>query len=183
LWTWTAGCSDANKRDRKVGRGHPPETTGLSATYSWTQPQPITRRPMPSGSRNALRSISVRTRHPRGHERPVQLGAGAAFSSPHRHCAPLRLSRGGCSCQCGRASVPMIPQFVQTMRGPKDGTGTSSDHGSALRIARWWQIQQHTSSDRTPLARMLPSRLDCTLRCKECRSCGQSCGCGAAEPP
>jgi hypothetical protein len=24
-------------------------------------------------------------------------------------------------------------------------------------IARWWQSQQHTSTDRTPLARMLPT--------------------------
>jgi hypothetical protein len=61
----------------------------------------------------------------------------------------------GCSCQFGRASAPMMPQRVHTMRGPNDGTGTSSDHGSALRVARWWHSQQHTSSDRTPLARML----------------------------
>jgi hypothetical protein len=39
---------------------------------------------------------------------------------------------------------------------PKAGTGTPSGHGSALKIARWWHCQQHTSSDRTPLARMLP---------------------------
>jgi hypothetical protein len=25
-----------------------------------------------------------------------------------RHCTPVRLSRGGCSCQFGRASAPMI---------------------------------------------------------------------------
>jgi hypothetical protein len=36
------------------------------------------------------------------------------------------------------------------------GTGTSSGHGSALRIVRWWHSQHNTSSDRTPLARMLP---------------------------
>jgi hypothetical protein len=77
----------------------------------------------------------------------------------HRHCTPVRLSRGGCSCQCGRASAPTIPQFVHTIRGPKVGTGTSSDHRSALMIARWWHTQQHTSSDRTPFARMLPSVL------------------------
>jgi hypothetical protein len=52
---------------------------------------------------------------------------------------------------------PMIPQFMQTIRAPNDSTGTSSDHGSALRIVLWWHTQQHTSSDRTPLARMLPS--------------------------
>jgi FG-GAP repeat len=37
---------------------------------------------------------------------------------------PAPLSRAGCSCQFGRASAPMIPQRVQTMRGPNDGTGT-----------------------------------------------------------
>jgi hypothetical protein len=63
----------------------------------------------------------------------------------HRHGAvPAPLSRAGCSRQFGRASAPMIPQRVHTMRGPNDGTGTSSDHGSALRIARWWHCQQHT---------------------------------------
>jgi hypothetical protein len=50
----------------------------------------------------------------------------------------------------------MMPHRVHTMRGPNAGTGTSSGQLSALRIARWWHIQQHTSSDRTPLARMLP---------------------------
>jgi hypothetical protein len=41
---------------------------------------------------------------------------------------------------------------------PSDlGTDTSSDHRSALKIARWWHCQHDTSSDRTPLARMLPS--------------------------
>jgi hypothetical protein len=49
-----------------------------------------------------------------------------------------------------------MPHRVHTMRGPNVGTGTSSGHGSALKIARWWHSQQHTSSDRTPLARMLP---------------------------
>jgi hypothetical protein len=36
----------------------------------------------------------------------------------------------------GRASTPMMPHRVQTMRGPKVGTGMSSGHGSALTIAR-----------------------------------------------
>jgi hypothetical protein len=31
-----------------------------------------------------------------------------------------------------------MPHRVQTMRGPNAGTGTSSDHGSALKIVRWW---------------------------------------------
>jgi hypothetical protein len=44
----------------------------------------------------------------------------------------------GCSRQFGRASAPTIPHRVHTMRGPNIGTTTSSDHGSALMIARWW---------------------------------------------
>jgi hypothetical protein len=45
----------------------------------------------------------------------------------HRHCTPVRVSRGGGFCQFGRASAPMIPHRVHTMRGPNVGTGTSSD--------------------------------------------------------
>jgi hypothetical protein len=45
---------------------------------------------------------------------------------------------------------------MQTVLGPNVGTGTSSGHRSALMTARWWHTQQHTSGDRTPLARMLP---------------------------
>ena len=89
-------------------------------------------------------------------ERPVLRGVPPDLSWFHRHRTPVRLSRGGCSCQFGRASAPTMPQRVHTMRGPNVGTGTSSDHGSALMIARWWHCQHVTSSDRTPLARMLP---------------------------
>jgi hypothetical protein len=52
------------------------------------------------------------------------------FSWFHRHCTPVRLSRGGRFRQCGRASAPTIPQRVQTIRGPNVGTGTSSDQSS-----------------------------------------------------
>jgi hypothetical protein len=45
---------------------------------------------------------------------------------------------------------------MNTMRGPNDGTGTLSGHGSALKIARWWHSEHDIASDRTPLARMLP---------------------------
>jgi hypothetical protein len=88
---------------------------------------------------------------------PVQLGAPPDLSWSHRHGKPLRLSRAGCSRQFGRASAPTIPHRVQTIRGPNVGTGTSSDHGSALKIARWWHCRHDTSSDRTPLLRMLRS--------------------------
>jgi len=52
---------------------------------------------------------------------------------------PVRLSRGGCSFQFGRASAPTIPQLVQTMRGPKVDTATSSGQRSALSTA-WVQF-------------------------------------------
>jgi hypothetical protein len=49
--------------------------------------------------------------------------------------------------QFGRASAPMIPQRVQTIRGPKVGTDMAAGQGSALRIARWWQSQQVLSRE------------------------------------
>jgi hypothetical protein len=40
----------------------------------------------------------------------------------HRHGAvPAPLSRAGCSRQFGRASAPMMPHRVHTMRGPNVG--------------------------------------------------------------
>jgi hypothetical protein len=51
-------------------------------------------------------------------QRPMPLGT-------HRHGAmPAPLSPAGCSRQFGRASAPMMPQRVHTMRGPNVGTGT-----------------------------------------------------------
>jgi hypothetical protein len=50
----------------------------------------------------------------------------------------------------------MKAEYADADRARPVGMGTSSGHRSALMIARWWHIQQHTSSDRTPLARMLP---------------------------
>jgi hypothetical protein len=50
-----------------------------------------------------------------------------------------------------------MPQRVHTMRGPIVGTGTSSSQLSALSTASWWHRWHDTASDRTPLARMLPS--------------------------
>jgi hypothetical protein len=76
---------------------------------------------------------------------------------PFRVELPARQIYRSRSRQFGRTSAPMMPQRVHTIRGPNVGTGTSSDHWSALKIARWWHCQQYTSSDRTPFARMLPS--------------------------
>jgi len=42
-------------------------------------------------------------------------------------------------------------------RGPKDGTGRSSGQRSTASTAARWQSQQLTESERTPLARTLPS--------------------------
>ena len=70
---------------------------------------------------------------------------------------PVSLTRSGCSFQSGRASAPMIPQPVQTMRAPNVGAGTSSGYRPALSTAWWSRSQRGTSSDRTPSERMLPS--------------------------
>jgi hypothetical protein len=47
----------------------------------------------------------------------------------------------------GHCLIKIRPDAI---RGPNVGTGTSSGHGAALRIARWWHCQHDTSSDRTP---------------------------------
>jgi len=41
-------------------------------------------------------------------------------------CAEPNKLTGEHSAQFGLASAPIAPQIVQTMRGPNDGTGTSS---------------------------------------------------------
>jgi hypothetical protein len=75
---------------------------------------------------------SISSVHPCG--LPARISSARRYSplrsrlrGSHRHWTPLRLSRAGCSRQFGRASAPTIPQFVDTIRGPNDGTGTSSD--------------------------------------------------------
>ena len=62
------------------------------------------------------------------------------------------------SFQFGLASAPSWPHRWQRIRGPSDGTEISSFNPSMLTIASWRQftLEQLTSSDRTPLARMLP---------------------------
>jgi hypothetical protein len=50
----------------------------------------------------------------------------------------------------------MMPQPVQTMRGPNLGTASSGQR-SAFSTAWWWQFHQDTSSYRTPSSRMSPS--------------------------
>ena len=97
-----------------------------------------------------LLRASVRTAR-QDFERAALLAAKVAASWSHRrHGTPVTLSRASGSRQFGRASAPTSPHRVHTMRGPNVGTGTSSDHGSALRIARRWHCQHDTSSDRTP---------------------------------
>jgi hypothetical protein len=61
--------------------------------------------------------------------------ATSRLTRAHRHCTPVRVSRGGCSCQFGRASTPMIPQRVHTMRGPNVGTGTQARVRTSIRHA------------------------------------------------
>jgi hypothetical protein len=52
---------------------------------------------------------------------PAAHRQGAALAPLHTGDALSRLAR---SCQFGRTSAPVMPQQVQTIRGPKDGAGT-----------------------------------------------------------
>ena len=69
-----------------------------------------------------------------------------------RLCPPVKLSCEGRFCQFGRANAPMMPQAVQSILGPKAGTGTSSPKASTLMTASWWHRSQTTPSERTPCA-------------------------------
>jgi hypothetical protein len=56
----------------------------------------------------------------------------------------------------------MIPRLVHTIRGPKVGTGASSDHGSALRIG--CGPRRHDAAARAPLLRRRDPNLHLLLR-------------------
>jgi hypothetical protein len=62
--------------------------------------------------------------HPASASRPASVISNRTTSlGAHRHGAvPAPLSRAGCSRQFGRASAPMMPYRVHTMRGPNDGS-------------------------------------------------------------
>jgi hypothetical protein len=44
---------------------------------------------------------------------------------------------------------------LQTMRGPKAGTGTASPNVSTFITASWWHSSHVTDSERAPFSRML----------------------------
>src|SRR5260370_36787004 len=69
---------------------------------------------------------------------------GAKYRPFQRHCTPVRLSCSARSFQFGRAYAPMIPQHVQTMRGPKAGTGIVSPKASTFIRTSWWHSSQVT---------------------------------------
>ena len=81
--------------------------------------------------------VAVRATPREQPESPALFRGEARFLWDHRHFVPVSVSRGGSSCQFGRASAPMIPHLEHAMRGPNHGTGVSSDHASALRIPPW----------------------------------------------
>jgi hypothetical protein len=73
-----------------------------------------------------------------------------------------RLAPLGIICQPLRAhweqqSRRALPQQLQGMRGPKDGTVASSGHSFILTARSWPQCWQVTNEPRTPCQRMLPS--------------------------
>jgi hypothetical protein len=97
---------------------------------------------------------------------PLHLGAPELPCQARLHLLPLRSEASQLRSQWavfGRKAVNQRQQLPPKLRcdqsepvgGPNTCTG---QHGAALMIARWWQCQYVTSSDRTPLARMLPVR-------------------------
>ena len=82
----------------------------------------------------AARRPAARPSHPRG------------FPGAARNCV-----------QSGLTLAPRCPHFVHRMRGPNDSTRTSSGQSSTLKMLRWPQDVQVTSSERGPRLRMLPS--------------------------
>jgi hypothetical protein len=87
----------------------------------------------------------------------IERGTAGFAASGARGITPVRLSRGGCSFQFGRASAPTIPQAVQAMRGRRWAwrRRPASDRRSAPHGGD--KFQRDTKSDRTPRSRMLPS--------------------------
>jgi hypothetical protein len=57
----------------------------------------------------------------------------------------------------GTAVAPSLPQRLQRMRGPKDGTVPSSGQSSMLTARSWRQCWHVANNPRTPSRRMLPS--------------------------
>jgi hypothetical protein len=68
-----------------------------------------------------------RTVTAKGHQAPGNRPRATAPGAPlYRDCLPVRLSCFWRACQFGQANAPMIPHDVQTIGGPKAGTGTTS---------------------------------------------------------
>jgi hypothetical protein len=82
--------------------------------------------------------------------RPAVVNAEALVVVQLRHCTPVRLSRGGCSFQFGRASAPTIPHPAQTIRGPKAGTAVGPGIGAEHRLV------VAVPAGHMPSSRMLP---------------------------
>jgi hypothetical protein len=73
--------------------------------------------------------LSTTTRHAGEHfERPPLFTAEPSISVLIAIAPGFKLGRDGYSFQLGRASAPMIPQRVNTVRGPKLSTVTSFGH-------------------------------------------------------
>jgi hypothetical protein len=84
--------------------------------------------------------------------------------------------------QFGRTSAPIVPHFVHTIRGLKDGTVRSPGRWSTFTITscrHWWHW---TASDRTPFSRMLESVIGSTGPLKRDRAITTAPRAPAASP-
>jgi hypothetical protein len=141
-----------NGSDEVLARGREParwpaafETATVAIEFELVDPLRATRRLL-GQKREAWLEKSRQSAEAGSFGHCVPTGPGGGRNSfPRarlRHCTLVSVSRGGCSFQFGRASAPMIPQPVHTIRAPKAGTAMSSGQRSALSTASRWQFQQ-----------------------------------------
>jgi hypothetical protein len=132
-----------------VSRLVPPMLKEKNARGCWSDI--IRRVPLGTGKPRAVRSGRVvRLRPVASKTRAVLLGSEA-----HRR-VPGRLSRR--SIQFDITVAPRLPHFMHRMRGPKDGTVTSSGQPSTFTALSCPQCRQVACRPRTPWRRMMPER-------------------------
>ena len=82
-----------------------------------------------------------------------------AIGSPEQRRFPGSRGHRALSRQFGLTSAPIVPHFVHTMRGPKDGIVMSPGRWSTLRITSCRHCLHMMSSERTPFSRMFATSI------------------------
>jgi hypothetical protein len=112
-----------------------PAETGLKVAFAprWSIGAPSRLADQPASSLTVNQCArNVSSVHPCG--LPARISSARNWSAPGPRfrgftaIGHVRVSRGGCSCQCGRASATMIPQFVHIIPA---GTKAPARHRTA----------------------------------------------------